>query len=151
MSDNVGYRKPPASGQFKPGSSGNPSGRPKGFKSANDTLNDAFNKELNKKVNLDDGSKITKAQALARLTVNGALKGEDRKILLVFKITGKNEKFNMDQKLMDKLISDGTASKNDIIDFINGNRDYLIAPTMSIIVNDQKTKDEIESLKNTIT
>lgn len=149
MSNNVGYRKPPASCQFKPGTSGNPSGRPKGFKNANDTLNDAFNKELNKKITLDDGSKITKAEAFTKQTINGAIKGEDKKALLLLKVTGKTETFNTDQKLVDKLISDGTASKNEIIDYVNGDRTHLI-DNMTIIVNDQETKDLIESLGNNI-
>lgn len=150
VNNTVGYRKPPVTGQFRPGASGNPSGRSKSFKNTNNTLSDVINKELSEKITLSDGSKITKAEALIKQMVNGGIKGDAKKASFVFKAMEKAETFNLGQKLLDKLISDGTVSKNDIIDYVNGDKARLI-DNMTIIVNDQETKDLIESLGNTIT
>lgn len=53
----VGYGKPPISGRWKPGQSGNPSGRPKNPSCFDDT----FMKELFKTVTANVGGKIVKA------------------------------------------------------------------------------------------
>jgi hypothetical protein len=69
----VGYGCPPVHSQFKPGQSGNPSGRAKG----NQNLKTLFNKVLNEEISLRDGSdikKISKAEAVVRSVVVGALK-----------------------------------------------------------------------------
>jgi Family of unknown function (DUF5681) len=44
--ENVGYRRPPVSTRFKPGTSGNPSGKPKGSKSLNQLLRQALNRRV---------------------------------------------------------------------------------------------------------
>ena len=71
----VGYGCPPVHSQFKPGQSGNPSGRAKGSQN----LQTLFNKVLNEEISLRDGSnvkKISKAEAVVRGLVIGALKGD---------------------------------------------------------------------------
>jgi hypothetical protein len=70
----VGYCSPPVHSQFKPGQSGNPSGRTKG----NQNLKTLFNKVLDEEISLRDGAdvkRITKAEAIVRGVVIGALKG----------------------------------------------------------------------------
>ena len=42
----VGYGKPPRSGQFRKGQSGNPKGRPKGARGVKSLLDDALSKEI---------------------------------------------------------------------------------------------------------
>ena len=74
----IGYGCPPVHSQFKPGQSGNPSGRAKGSQN----LKTLFNKILNEEISLREGSdvkKISKAEAIVRGVVIGALKGDPRK------------------------------------------------------------------------
>jgi hypothetical protein len=70
----VGYCKPPVSGQFKPGQSGNPKGRPKGSKS----LEKKIAEVLNRKITVREGDKkkrVTLFDALCRRIFNDGLKG----------------------------------------------------------------------------
>ena len=71
--------------QFKPGQSGNPSGRAKGSQN----LKTLFNKVLNEEISLRDGSdvkKISKAEAVVRSVVVGALKGDPRNVAILFRL-----------------------------------------------------------------
>jgi hypothetical protein len=89
----VGYRHPPVHKQFKPGQSGNPSGRAKGSKN----LKTLFNKILNEEVSLREGSdvrKVTKAEAVIRSLVIGALKGDSRSIGTLFRLAEQTGQFD---------------------------------------------------------
>src|ERR1043165_5551598 len=73
----VGYKRPPLHTRFKPGQSGNPSGRAKGSQN----LKTLFNKILREQVSLREGAdvrKVTKAEAILRGLVIGALRGDTR-------------------------------------------------------------------------
>jgi len=78
-SDNytVGYAKPPKSGQFKKGKSGNKKGRPKGARSLKTVLQAELAQKLPVK---EDGKvrKISKMEALAKKLVANALSGDAR-------------------------------------------------------------------------
>jgi len=81
----VGYRHPPLHTRFKPGQSGNPSGRAKGSQN----LKTLFNKILNEQIPLIDGNQskqITKAEAIMRRLIIGALKGDSRSLLTLFRL-----------------------------------------------------------------
>ena len=70
----IGYGKPPKSGQFKKGISGNPSGRPK---KQSDSASELM-KELQSKVTLLENGKrkaITRFRGINRQVVNKALSG----------------------------------------------------------------------------
>jgi hypothetical protein len=74
--EDVGYKHPPKSGQFKPGKSGNPRGRPKG--SAN--FKSDLAAEMRERITLRDKNgrphKVTKQRALIKLLFASALQKE---------------------------------------------------------------------------
>src|SRR3979490_3206407 len=81
----IGYCSPPVHSQFKPGQSGNPSGRRKGSQN----LKTLFNKVLNEEISLRDGAdvkRITKAEAVVRGLVVGALKGDPRNLAMLLRL-----------------------------------------------------------------
>jgi hypothetical protein len=80
----VGYCSPPVHSQFKPGHSGNPTGRAKG----SENLKTLFNRILDEEISLRDGAevkKVSKAEALMRGVVVGALKGDPRNMAMLFR------------------------------------------------------------------
>jgi hypothetical protein len=80
----VGYGNPPVHSRFKKGQSGNPSGRAKGSQN----LKTIFNKVLDEEISLREGSeikKVSKAEALVRGMVVGALKGDQRNLAMLFR------------------------------------------------------------------
>ena len=82
----VGYGKPPAQTQFKPGRSGNPAGRPKGARNKMPALNEERLKsivleEAYRAIRINDGDKQIKvpmAQAIVRAVAVNAVKGQQR-------------------------------------------------------------------------
>jgi len=82
----VGYGKPPAETQFKPGQSGNPRGRPKGARNKLPALNEERLKgiileEAYRAIRINDGDrqiKVTMAQAIVRAVAVNAVKGQQR-------------------------------------------------------------------------
>jgi hypothetical protein len=93
----TGYRKPPVHSRFKPGQSGNPSGRVKGSKN----LKTLFHQILNEQIPLIDGNqskKVTKAEALIRRLVIGALKGDRMSLMTLMRIAEQTGEFAEDEK-----------------------------------------------------
>ena len=81
----IGYGCPPEHSQFKPGQSGNPSGRARGSQN----FKTLFNKILNEEISLREGSdvkKLSKAEAIVRGVVIGALKGDARNVAILFRL-----------------------------------------------------------------
>jgi hypothetical protein len=88
----VGYKRPPVHTRFKPGQSGNPSGRPKGSQN----LHTLFTKILAEEVSLREGAnvrKVTKAEAVLRGLVIGALKGDQRSLGTLFRLAEQTGQF----------------------------------------------------------
>lgn len=98
----VGYRQPPLHTRFKPGVSGNPSGRRKGSQN----LKTLFHKILNEEVALRDGEgarKITKAEAIMRSLIVGALKGDGRSIGTLFRLAEQSGEFEDPSSSVDRI------------------------------------------------
>ena len=113
----VGYRRPPTHSRFRPGVSGNPSGRPKGTPN----LKTLFDRILNEEVSLREGSevrKVTKAEAVVRGLVLGALKGDMRSLRTLFRLaeqTGQFEEPSTDITLIKRIIVTGVPRAGDDI------------------------------------
>ncbi|SHK51957.1 hypothetical protein SAMN05444000_1352 [Shimia gijangensis] len=81
----VGYGKPPKSGQFKKGQSGNAKGRPKGAKGILASLK----RELEAKITVREGTRevcMSKAEALAKQLAAKGLKGEMPAMMAILKL-----------------------------------------------------------------
>jgi hypothetical protein len=74
--DKVGYKKPPKSTRFKPGTSGNPKGRPKKNKTLEEEAKAIFDTRVSATIN---GRKtyITKRRLLIEQIINGAISGKN--------------------------------------------------------------------------
>ena len=93
MEYEIGYRRPPVSGRFKKGKSGNPNGRPTG--SANFLT--LLDKELNQSIVVNENGKkktITRMQAMVKRIVAGALQGDLKALMTLVEILRKTGKFN---------------------------------------------------------
>jgi uncharacterized protein DUF5681 len=88
----VGYKRPPVHSRFKKGQSGNPSGRAKGTQN----LKTIFKQILSEEVSLREGSevrKVSKAEAVVRSMVVGALKGDQRHLAMLFRFAEQTGQF----------------------------------------------------------
>ena len=73
----VGYRRPPTSGRFRPGQSGNPRGRPKGVRNLAADLSD----ELAEMIRIRESGKelrVSKQRAMIKSFVAAAVRGDVR-------------------------------------------------------------------------
>ena len=92
MAYEIGYRRPPKSGQFKKGQSGNPKGRPKG---SNNFLT-LLDQELEQPIVVNENGKkktLTRMQAMVKRVVAGALQGDQKALLTLVEILRRNGKF----------------------------------------------------------
>ena len=86
----VGYRRPPKSGQFKKGQSGNPNGRPKGSRG----LEKVLIEELKAKITVNENGrskKVKKGEAIVKQVVNKAMTGDVKSISLVLGVSQRHE------------------------------------------------------------
>lgn len=92
MAYEIGYRRPPVSGQFKKGQSGNPKGRPKGTRNFVTLLN----QELSQSIVVNENGKkktITRLQAMVKRIVAGALQGDQKALLTLVEILRRTGQF----------------------------------------------------------
>lgn len=103
MAYEIGYRRPPTSGQFKKGQSGNKKGRPKGSKNFLTLLE----YELGQTITVNENGKkktITRMQAMVKRMVADALQGNLKSLLALVEImrrTGKFEETDIEGLLPD--------------------------------------------------
>ena len=107
MAYEIGYRRPPASGQFKKGQSGNKKGRPKGSKNFLTLLEH----ELGQTITVNENGKkkvITRMQAMVKRMVADALQGNLKSLMALVEIlrrTGKFEETDINGLLPDNFES----------------------------------------------
>ena len=92
MAYEVGYRRPPESGRFKKGKSGNPKGRPKGSTNFLTILE----QELGQSIVVNENGKkktVTRMQAMVKRIVSGALQGDLKALMTLFEILRRAGKF----------------------------------------------------------
>lgn len=101
MSYEIGYKRPPKSGQFRKGQSGNPKGRPKSSRNFMTLLEE----ELDQPVTINENGKkktISRMQAMTKRMVVEALQGDRKAFLTLFEVlrrTGQLEKTEIDAYL----------------------------------------------------
>ena len=86
----VGYRRPPKSGQFKKGQSGNPKGRPKGSRGLEKVVLD----ELKAKITVNENGRskrVKKIEVIAKQVVNKAVTGDAKSIALLMGVSQRHE------------------------------------------------------------
>ncbi|NQW95113.1 MAG: hypothetical protein HQ446_14000 [Polaromonas sp.] len=79
----VGYRKPPAHSQFKPGKSGNPKGRKKGAKGMKALAQQTLTAKVSVRTSNGD-HKMMRIEALLHKLVELGMKGNPRALLALF-------------------------------------------------------------------
>ena len=92
MAYEIGYRRPPPSGRFKKGRSGNPKGRPKGSRNFLTLLV----QELGQSIVVNENGKkktMTRMQAMVKRIVAGALSGEQKALLTLVEILRRTGQF----------------------------------------------------------
>lgn len=96
----VGYRKPPAGTQFKPGTSGNPKGRPKGKRNLGTEIRNVYMGS----VVIREGKKtrrVTRLEALLLKHLERAFRGDERAILTTCKIAAQLGLFSVQEETFD--------------------------------------------------
>ena len=92
MAYEIGYRRPPASGQFKKGQSGNKKGRPKGSKNFLTLLEH----ELGQTITVNENGKkktISRMQAMVKRMVADALQGNLKSLMALVEILRRTGNF----------------------------------------------------------
>jgi hypothetical protein len=112
----VGYRRPPLHTRFQPGRSGNPAGRPKGTPN----LKTLLEQVLKEQISLRDGNvtkKITKAEAIIRGLVIGAMKSDSRSQATLFRLVeqiGQFEETLDPLVVIERVIVDGRRPREEV-------------------------------------
>jgi hypothetical protein len=93
MTYQIGYRRPPLSGRFKKGTSGNPKGRPRGSRNFLTLLK----QELAQSIVVNENGKkktITRLQAMVKRIVADALQGDQKALLTLVEILRRTGQFD---------------------------------------------------------
>jgi len=121
----VGYRRPPADRQFKPGQSGNPKGRPKGSKNFVTT----FAAILNRPIKIRDRNNgktrtVSKLEVMIESITNKAMAGDAKAFATVIQFADKSQVFkaqvqnypdavaSLREKLAQQILRQGDSATN---------------------------------------
>ena len=121
----VGYCKPPVRSRFQPGVSGNPSGRPKGSQNFRTLLE----RVLKEEIPLIDGEqhrKVSKAEAITRRLVIGALKGDARSQMTLFRLAELSGQFEQQPeplRRIERIIIEPAVTLNQFLENSENNRE----------------------------
>lgn len=113
----VGYRRPPLHSRFRPGVSGNPAGRRKGTPN----LKTILEQVLREQIALREGNvtkKITKAEAIIRGLVIGAMKSDARSQMTLFRLAeqvGQLEETPQEFRVIERVIVDPRSRRGDLL------------------------------------
>ncbi len=107
----LGYMKPPKSGQFKPGQSGNPKGRPSGSKNIYKLLDDIVNEKIQMTKN-GKPVKISKKQAMLLQATNKAVQGDLKALQTLLPVIAEADNKN------EELAKAATAIRQDDIEIL---------------------------------
>jgi hypothetical protein len=113
----VGYRRPPLHTRFQPGVSGNPAGRRKGTPN----LKTILEQVLREQIALREGNvtkKITKAEAIVRGLVIGAMKSDSRSQMTLFRLAeqvGQFEEAPEPLRVIERVIVDPRGRRDDLL------------------------------------
>ena len=107
----LGYMKPPKSGQFKPGQSGNPKGRPSGSKNIYKLLDDIVNEKIQMTKN-GKPVKISKKQAMLLQATNKAVQGDLKALRTLLPVMAEADNKN------EELAKAATAIRQDDIEIL---------------------------------
>jgi hypothetical protein len=107
MAYEIGYRRPPESGRFKKGQSGNPKGRPKGSTNFLTILEQELGESI---VVTENGKKktISRMHGMVKRIVAGALQGDLKALMTLFEILRRAGKF--EESGVDALLPDNYQS-----------------------------------------
>jgi hypothetical protein len=113
----VGYRSPPLHTRFQPGVSGNPAGRRKGTPN----LKTILEQVLREQIALREGNvtkKISKAEAIIRGLVIGAMKSDSRSQMTLFRLAeqvGQFEVASEPLRVIERVIVDPRGRRDDLL------------------------------------
>ena len=114
----IGYRRPPLHSRFQPGVSGNPAGRRKGTPN----LKTILEQVLREQIALREGKvtkKITKAEAIIRGLVIGAMKSDSRSQMTLFRLAEQVGQFDQTPepfRIIELVIVDPRPARRDLIE-----------------------------------
>ena len=148
--ESVGFGRPPKSGRFKPGQSGNPRGKKsrKTYKNSNpphQSVADDVMEELGETLTVRENGrerKISKSKAFAIAVVNNAIKGDARAISAIVALARNfAASFTEDNSFQDEDVADELEDLDILEDFVARERARLARQKKDVATESPKSSD----------